>query len=430
MIIFTLYVTYLAMMKKNFIVILGILLSSLGFSQNFSVELKWEDEKLFSNDYQKMKSPYFNEENFVIHPEGRLDFVKQWEVNQPINEASIQIVNPVFETISTSRLLDLNSDELLSSINPVLSNGLARDKRYAMLRLNPIIKESGVIKRLVSFDVSYQNASNFSQNTFSNQPITNSVLSSGDWYRFSIHRTGVFRIDAGFLSSLGINTSNINPQTIRIFGRGGKAMPFTNAENLFFDPEEIAIQVVGENDGSFDSGDYILFYAVGHEGWNEESDTNINSYIDNTFYYLNVNAQNGKRITQLNEPVGTPNETIDTFLDFQFHENDDQTPTKIGRRWFGEDFDVENVQTFPFEFPNIDTSRQGRIKVNAISTADSPTSMQINIDAAVIDILNFTSVGGPIVARADSTNSLFTPTSSTMNVVLDYNNNGNPASEA
>ena len=42
---------------------------------------------------------------------------------------------------------------------------------------------------------------------------------------------------------------------------------------------------------------------------------------------------------------------IDYYTNYQFHEVDDYNLAKIGRRWFGDRFDYENVKTFSF---NID----------------------------------------------------------------------------
>lgn len=417
------------MMKIKIAFLLALLLPVILHSQNKFIQIDWSEAKVFQDDYGQVKVPYFNNENFSVNEYGVITYVNEWNINQDIDESSVQIVNPIYEVISANQLFDVDKTQIKSTLSPSLSTATSRGKRKAHLEFNPIIKSGNTFKRLKSCTISYQFRNNFSTTSSFSFPITNSALASGEWYQFSIHRTGVFRIQRSFLESLGINTNSLDPRTIRIFGRGGKALPLRNSENLYFDPEELAIQVVGEDDGSFDDGDFVLFYAVGHEEWNQESDTNINSFIDKTYYYINVNSENGKRITPLVEPAGAPNNTIDTFLDFQFHENDDVNIAKVGRRWFGERFDVESTQVFNFEFPNIITSRPARIKVNAAAAAETATSMQINVDATVIDVLNFNPIGGPVLVRADNTNSTFTPTAS-MNVVLNYNNGGNPSADA
>ena len=52
----------------------------------------------------------------------------------------------------------------------------------------------------------------------------NSVFESGNWFKFAVDTTGVFKIDANFLQNLGINTTSINPRNIKIYGNGGNML--------------------------------------------------------------------------------------------------------------------------------------------------------------------------------------------------------------
>ncbi len=47
---------------------------------------------------------------------------------------------------------------------------------------------------------------------------------------------------------------------------------------------------------------------------------------------------------------------INTFQDYQFYEVDEYNLAKLGRRWFGDDFDIENQRAYEFDFPNLVTS--------------------------------------------------------------------------
>ena len=92
---------------------------------------------------------------------------------------------------------------------------------------------------------------------------TNSVLSQGEWYKFAIDTTGVFKIDKRWLQQIGISTSNLNPQKIHIYGNGGNLLPVLNADFRHEDLQENAIYIAGERDGVFNDNDYILFYGQG-----------------------------------------------------------------------------------------------------------------------------------------------------------------------
>ena len=97
-----------------------------------------------------------------------------------------------------------------------------------------------------------------------------SVMRNGDWYQFYVHESGIHRIDRNFLEGMGIDVQSIDPRHIRIFGHGGKMLKMQNQEDFLIDPVENAIKIIGEEDGSFDSSDYILFYASGPKGYNSD----------------------------------------------------------------------------------------------------------------------------------------------------------------
>ena len=78
--------------------------------------------------------------------------------------------------------------------------------------------------------------------------IKNSVLSQGTWFKFSIDTTGVFKIDRSFLQNLGINTNELNPKNIRIYGNGGQLLPMVNSGFRYDGLQENAIVVSGEDD--------------------------------------------------------------------------------------------------------------------------------------------------------------------------------------
>src|SRR5690606_30927238 len=185
-------------------------------------------------------------------------------------------------------------------------NTTAREKTHAYLELTPIIKDNGVYKKITSFAISYNITASRSSATspFQTQSISNSVLNSGEWYRFYVDKSGVFKLTRGFLNSLGVNTSSVDPRTIKIYGDGGGMLPLSNSEPYPIDLTENAIKFIGEEDGEFDSDDYILFYAEGPTGYNAESNTNNNIFTDKSYYFVNVSGGAGKRIQNMPQPAG------------------------------------------------------------------------------------------------------------------------------
>ena len=132
--------------------------------------------------------------------------------------------------------------------------------------------------------------------------LTSSVLASGDWYRIAVTQEGIYKVDAQFLSTAGINVSALDPRTIKIYGNGGQEVP----ENLTLprpaDLTENAVYVEGESDGQFGAGDYLLFYARSPRGWAYDSTAStlrhyINHYSEANYYWLTFGGTRGKRMT-------------------------------------------------------------------------------------------------------------------------------------
>ena len=258
--------------------------------------------------------------------------------------------------------------------------------------------------------------------------ITNSVLKSGEWYRFYVDTTGVFKISKGFLQQLGVKVNDVNPKDIRLFGNGGQMIPYSNDVPYPFDVTENSIKFVGEEDGVFDNEDYILFYAQGPKGYDEEKKTNINCYADKTYYYINIDSKKGKRIEPFNQPNGQPHIFINTFQDYKFHEVDEHNILLLGRRWFGDRFDIENEKTFEFDFPNLQASIPVNLKVYVASTAKS--SMQISVNETLETTLSIPALppnSTTQLANGRSYNGKVHVNSSKIAVDLNFDNQGNPS---
>src|SRR5690606_10938262 len=281
------------------------------------------------------------------------------KLTSPINESSIAITNVSYSNISKSELGDLDINKLPNELKFSLKNSKSRDKQYAFFKLSPIIKNAdGSFKKITSFQISYNEIINTNRiaatnKSFGSLAVSNSVLSTGRWFKFYVDATGVFRLTKNFIRQLGVDVDNVDPRTIKIFGNGGQMLPYSNAIDQPFDVIENAIKFVGEADGVFNNEDYILFYAQGPKEFNSESNTNINCYTDKTYYYIHVGTGYGKRIQPFMQPRGTVDMIIDTFEDYQFHEIDQYNLASLGRRWFGDRFDIQNQKTFQFDVPNL-----------------------------------------------------------------------------
>ena len=418
---------------KNCNTIFFLVFSILCYGQQKRFDIKWSGVKVLETAYGKKEIPAFDAKNLDYSDDKGLTFFAQWDSNGAVNENSVVLTNISYESISQSELKDLNLNLIPSLPEYKFFNTNARGKRSYFIEVSPIVKDNGGFKRITNFTVQYSNATGRASSAANNSnSTTNSVLSSGQWYRFYIDKSGVFQLTKSFLNSLGINTNSINPQTIKLFGNGGRMLPLSNSANYPFDVVENAIKIVGEEDGSFDNGDYILFYGEGPKTYSQESDTNINLFSDKTYYYINISAGSGKRI----QPMATTDQAADfqitTFQDYQFYEVDEYNLAKLGRRWFGDKFDIENQREYEFQFPNLVTTEPIRLKTSIGSVAESQTSMSLNVNGSLITNLNLPAVdlSSSILASATTFNNFINSSSDNITVTLNYDNSGNPSASA
>jgi hypothetical protein len=173
--------------------------------------------------------------------------------------------------------------------------------------------------------------------------VNGSVLATGNWVKFETPDEGIYKIDRAMLESFGFDPSSIDPRTIKIYNNGGKILSENAGSSRPIDLIENAILVFGENDGNFDSGDYILFYgrSTSFREYDESTRTIkrlIHPYSDKNFYWITYGGVNGKRIqnkSSYNGAAQFEQTTTKAFTDF---EEDKINLAKTGRQFFGDDF--------------------------------------------------------------------------------------------
>lgn len=203
-----------------------------------------------------------------------------------------------------------------------------------------------------------------------------SVLNSGNIYKFGVAQNGIYKLDYNFLKNeLGISDlDNIDPRSIRLYGNGGYMLPEKNSDSRPDDLIENTIQVIGEEDGKFNTGDYILFYAVGPRPWlhrphatDPELTVRLNLYDLHAWYFIKTGDGFGLRINE-KESVSASYVT-EEFDDVQRLEeektnllNFNPTSQGSGKRWFGSYFYQSRDQSFDFNFPNLVSGSTARIR--------------------------------------------------------------------
>lgn len=214
--------------------------------------INWKEDSAYLIGESKYFIPQFDYENFFFDEVNKtLEFRLNAPSNSEIDEGSIRITNIVYENIN--QIGDLAPIYIGNSILAQSKSVISRDKFFAQISFAPIIKTNSGYQRVKSFDYSVERSNSsslLSKGGFNG--LSNSVLSNGDWYRFYVDKSGVYKLSKAFLQQLGLNLNNINPKNIKIYGNGGRMIPLSNAVDYPSDLEENSIQIVGEEDGSFE----------------------------------------------------------------------------------------------------------------------------------------------------------------------------------
>jgi len=272
-----------------------------------------------------------------------------------------------------------------------------RSRFFGRVRFYPIRKAGSGYERITSFTIRVTVSPEAEPVKPRGGPFTyTSALSTGSLYKFGISQNGVYKLDFNFLKNeLGIsNLESIDPRTIRLYGNGGAMMPERNGDPRPDDLLENAIVVVGEADGKFDNGDYILFYGVGpaprsHRPADKDMPLTITQHLydANAWYFIKTGAGQGLRVTeQAGVPAGFVTEEFDdvkrletetvNLLDFF------NSAQGSGKRWFGDYFFQTRERTYSFDFPNLVNGSTARLRSEFAGRCGVNTTLRIQAGSA------------------------------------------------
>lgn len=211
-----------------------------------------------------------------------------------------------------------------------------------------------------------------------------SVLRDGDWYKMSVSKNGVYKIDVNVLKKMGLDPGKIDPHKIKIYGNAGGMLPQANSTPRPPDLTELATYLNDTDDGVFGSNDYILFYAQGADQNHFDVKRKTffyekNLYDDNNYYFLTISSSEGKRMSP-NDNAGTGLPIVQDFDDFVYHEVDLHNELQSGREWFGEDFYLNPDQTFTVDVSGIIDNSTIKVISNVMAQSYIGSSFKIYLN--------------------------------------------------
>ncbi len=271
---------------------------------------------------------------------------------------TVEVVRVEWEDFPSSPAI---AQELLTrSLSFTTQSGRDADGTYVKIGCVPIIQTASGPRRVHSF--SLRLVRNGNSNVVTSRGPTNttlSALSDGDIYKLAVPKDGVYRLSYSFLKNdLGIsNLDQIDPRTIQLFGNGGGRLPYLSSNERPDDLIENPVFVSGESDGSFDSGDFILFYGQAANVWNYDAGVNtfdyqVNIYDTQNYYFIKIGGGTGARIEN-RASVGSTTYDTDSYDYLAQYEEERvnimhelESPSGCSQRWYSDYFKIARDKTY------------------------------------------------------------------------------------
>lgn len=341
----------------NFKIIFGLFLSLTGYSFGQEHSLDWNTEP---KEILTEKGPTFVLDFLgAVHGE-EFAYLPAYPIDLKGNVAEVTIKNAQYKPLQEWELTFLDpkylGTEPTTEILHYTKNGEPISSVTVFpLRVNP---KNNVAEKLVAFDLELVYSKTPVGVELKTTSTTSSVFSSGTIYKLSVISDGIYKIDYDYLSNMGVDVDNINPNSIHLYGNGGGMLPQANDESRYDDVTENRILIVGGNDGSFDENDYILFMGHGQTKWDYDSNSGRfkhtkNLYDDVNHYFLKIdNNANGLRVNSAASVSGATK----TFTAFDEHvamESDQINLLSSGREWYGDEFNFTVSRNYTINTPGL-----------------------------------------------------------------------------
>ncbi len=419
-------------MIRWFIGIVSFFSFSIGFAQNnFDVVLPWSGNFNTATKYEEeikvLAIPHeYNNNDLPVYihkydDKGLNNFVLELVVGQVITSNASNFDHQFVQENNLAI-----PTEFTFNYNVVSSRG----KSSLGVEIVPFFIENGVLKRVTSVSFSILNKGSKPNTGILKDFAATSVLGSGEWYKVRLNSTGVFKIDREFLENLGVNVQGLNPNHINVYGNAIGMLP--EANNVFR-PDDLvknAIQIVGDEDNSFDENDYIVFYGVGPDEVKVNPGVGFqvikHLYDEYSYYYISINSADPPlRVNNALTTNAPANQIVQGLDQVVVHERDERNLIKSGKRWYGEEFDFNLEHTFSFSLSGLQTSEEIRLFTSiAYKNSGGTNSMKVYLNNSLAQNYAFSLVGGNNFANRsfNTTNHSLSGSSASVKMVLERTN--------
>jgi len=380
------------MMRKiflSFFVFLFLIFYYSSYSQTITCNINWKQNFIENISGNKIVLMTFEENNYYRDGSQIPIFVNYIKLENDNKEAIF--LDYRVEIIPEEILQDINTkniDEDFEFNSKVIYN---RKQPYLYVELFPVRYNKSIKKyeRILTFSFKIvdmqKKYTEFNSEKTSFSFASNSVLSSGKWKKIKITQTGIYKLTFNQIRDLGFS----NPSNIKVYGNGGAFLGYYNNKPRIDDLVEIPIYVHLGNDGIFNEGDYILFYAKSPVYWNYDVTHqafihSLHPYTNESYYFLTDYGNSATIISSVNYDTLIANRFVTTFDDYNFHEQELHNFLKSGRLWVGESFNYSLTQNFSFNFQNVVPNSTLFIQSAVYSQSNNSSSFSFSVNGSNI----------------------------------------------
>ncbi len=417
-------------MKKINLTLLLSLFTLFLIGQNpTSLQLQWGTPLEYGLEGKlNRKALTFNEAQYDFAVSNIPFLVKEFN-GQIIN--GFRLENVRSEVISAIDLNLIDKNDLTTDFLIETNLVSIKKRTSSLVKIIPLrLTTNGQVERLMSADIVFSGSekSRF-RRTKSLNFAAQSKLASGNWYKIAVTEEKVFKLSRNFLSNLGLDVESLDPRKIKIYGYGGGMLPELNSVPRPDDLLENSIVVVGEEDGSLDANDYVLFYGDDQIEWAYDSTLqffrhSLNRFSDTTFYFINVEGSNGKRVNVKGISPNSPVTTVTEYDNYGYHESELSNLLKSGSLWVGELFDNTTNLNIVINASNTVLSEKAKIEMSVLARSSVKSKFTLSVNGQSFE----TEVGSTNLTRyeyrfAQASRGMFefTPNQGVMSFNVNYN---------
>ena len=415
-------------MPKIILFFLLNFLVTIVWSADYHRKIDWFDKSQAVDSVVKFE---MNFEGGIIIDNKRLPYwFESFEVKSAAPE--VEIINPVFEHISDSRLGF--SDSIPDEVTFHSEIGLSAGRKILRISILPFVRREDGIDRLVEFTISVkENQKVLKAAEAVYQWKSSSVLSSGKWIKISANTKSIYKITYDQIKSWGF----ANPDQVSLYGNGGYMLPVMNKDISFDDLNVYPVWKGKDNAGK----DCLFFYSTGNVRVTLNSSTGEyshqqNCYADETYLYLSDKGVPGS-IDKSPEVNGIADATIYSFPNYVFYEKELKNLISSGSQWFGEQFNSGESKTINILLANPDVSMPASFSFSVAGKSSAASTMNCFLNGAFMVGTTFNGIStsasedlfaeykvgvfsGPVSSENVQLKLTYAATNSSSNAWLDY----------